>query len=47
MNKKELVEAMAGAADISKASAEKALNGMLMAVTQTLKKGDNPQPDRI
>ena len=30
MNKKELVEAMAGAADISKASAEKALNGMLM-----------------
>ena len=33
MNKKELVEAMAGAADISKAAAEKALNGMLMAVT--------------
>ena len=30
MNKKELVEAMAGAADISKASAEKALNGMLI-----------------
>ncbi len=27
MNKKELVESMAGAADISKAVAEKALNG--------------------
>ncbi|MCL7488288.1 MAG: HU family DNA-binding protein [Desulfobulbaceae bacterium] len=40
MNKKELVEAMASAADISKAAAEKSLNGMLMSVTQALKKGD-------
>ncbi len=40
MNKKELVEAMAGAAEISKASAEKALNGMLMAVTEALANGD-------
>jgi DNA-binding protein HU-beta len=40
MNKKELVEAMAEAADISKAAAEKALNGMLMAVTETLANGD-------
>jgi DNA-binding protein HU-beta len=40
MNKKELVESMAGAADISKAAAEKALNGMLMAVTETLTSGD-------
>jgi DNA-binding protein HU-beta len=40
MNKKELVESMAGAADISKAAAEKALNGMLMAVTEALTSGD-------
>ena len=40
MNKKELVESMAGAADISKAAAEKALNGMLMAVSEALSKGD-------
>jgi len=40
MNKKQLVESMAGAADISKAAAEKALNGMLMAVTETLTSGD-------
>lgn len=40
MNKKELVESMAGAADISKAAAEKALNGMLMAVTDALSNGD-------
>ncbi|MFZ5798828.1 MAG: HU family DNA-binding protein [Desulfobulbaceae bacterium] len=40
MNKKELVEAMAGAADISKAAAEKALNGMLMSVTKAMSKGD-------
>ena len=31
---------MEGAADISKAAAEKALNGMLMAVSETLSKGD-------
>ncbi len=40
MNKKELVEAMAEAADISKAAAEKALNGMLMSVTEVLAEGD-------
>ncbi|MGI6655429.1 MAG: HU family DNA-binding protein [Desulfobulbus sp.] len=40
MNKKELVESMAEAADISKADAEKALNGMLMAVSDALAKGD-------
>ena len=38
MNKKELVAYMADAADISKAAAEKSLNGMLMAVTETLAK---------
>lgn len=36
MNKKELVEAMADSADISKAAAEKALNGMLGAITGAL-----------
>ena len=40
MNKKELVGAMADAADISKATAEKALNGMLAAVTGALSEGD-------
>jgi len=40
MNKKELVDTMAEAADISKVAAEKALNGMLMAVTAALAKGD-------
>ena len=40
MNKKELVENIAGAADISKAAAEKALNSTLQAIAETLKKGD-------
>ena len=40
MNKKELVECIASAADISKAAAEKALNGTLAAIADTLKKGD-------
>ena len=40
MNKKELVESIASAADISKAAAEKALNGTLAAIADTLKKGD-------
>ena len=40
MNKKELVENIAGAADISKAAAEKALNGTLLAIAETLKGGD-------
>ena len=40
MNKKELVEAMAGSADISKSAAEKALNSMLMSITEALSQGD-------
>ncbi len=40
MNKKELIESIAGAADISKAAAEKALNATLTAVAESLKKGD-------
>jgi DNA-binding protein HU-beta len=40
MNKKELVEAMADSAEISKAAAEKALNGMLAAVTGALSDAD-------
>lgn len=39
MNKGELVETMAKAAGISKAAAEKALTGMLDAVSKTLSKG--------
>lgn len=40
MNKKELVDFIADSADISKAAAEKALNGTLQAIADTLKKGD-------
>lgn len=40
MNKGELVESMASAAGISKAAAEKALTGLLDAVTGALSKGD-------
>ena len=40
MNKKELVENIADAADISKAAAEKALNSTLAAIADTLKNGD-------
>ncbi len=40
MNKKELVGSMADAAGISKAEAEKALNGMLAAVTGALSNKD-------
>lgn len=40
MNKKELVESMAEAADITKASAEKALNGMLVAISDALARGE-------
>ncbi|WP_337833413.1 HU family DNA-binding protein [Desulfoprunum benzoelyticum] len=40
MNKKELIESISGAADISKAAAEKALNGTLSAIAEALKKGD-------
>jgi DNA-binding protein HU-beta len=40
MNKTELVDAMADAADISKAAAGRALDGMVDAITQALKDGD-------
>jgi DNA-binding protein HU-beta len=40
MNKTELVAAMADSADITKADAEKALNGTLEAITGALAKGD-------
>lgn len=40
MNKSDLVASMAQAAAISKAGAEKSLNGALAAITTALKKGD-------
>ena len=40
MNKSELVEAIAKSADLSKASAAAALDGMTKAITKALKKGD-------
>ena len=40
MNKKELIESIAGAADVSQAAAEKALNATLTSVADALKKGD-------
>lgn len=40
MNKSDLVASMAAAADISKAAAEKSLNGALGAITEALKKGN-------
>ncbi|MCG8426833.1 MAG: HU family DNA-binding protein [Chromatiales bacterium] len=40
MNKTELVDAMADAADISKAAAGRALDGMIDAITEALKNGD-------
>ena len=40
MTKSELVEAMAAAADISKASAERALDGATSAISGALKAGD-------
>lgn len=40
MNKSELIEAIAKEADISKAAAGKALDGMINAVTKALKNGD-------
>lgn len=39
MTKAELVSAIAAKAEISKAAAEKALNGFISAVTESLKKG--------
>ncbi len=41
MNKAELVEAVARAADISKLSAEKSLDGALNAIKAALKKGSS------
>ena len=40
MNKTELVEAIAEHADISKAAASRALDGMVKAITDALKNGD-------
>lgn len=40
MNKSELIDAIAIEADISKATAAKALDGMMTTVTQALKQGD-------
>ncbi|MCB1868866.1 MAG: HU family DNA-binding protein [Gammaproteobacteria bacterium] len=40
MNKTELVDAMAESADISKAAAGRALDGMIEAITASLKVGD-------
>lgn len=40
MNKSELIEATAKAADISKAAAERALSAMIDAVVTTVAKGD-------
>lgn len=40
MNKSELIDAIATEADISKATAAKALDGIICAVTQALKSGD-------
>ena len=40
MNRSELVAAIATSADITKADAERALNGTLEAITDALSKGD-------
>ncbi len=40
MNKSDLVDAIATSADISKAAAGRALDGMLEAIKKSLKKGD-------
>ena len=40
MNKAELIDAIATSADLSKASAARALDSALEAITKTLKKGD-------
>lgn len=41
MNKSELIDAMAASADIPKAAAGKALDAMVEALTDALKKGDS------
>ncbi|ACO75327.1 HU family DNA-binding protein [Laribacter hongkongensis] len=40
MNKSELIDAIAASADLPKAAAGKALDGMIEALTEALKKGD-------
>lgn len=40
MNKSELIDAVAASADLSKASAGRALDAMLGTITKALKKGD-------
>ncbi|WP_028536601.1 HU family DNA-binding protein [Paludibacterium yongneupense] len=40
MNKSELIDAIAAEADISKATAAKALDGLISAVTTSLQNGD-------
>ncbi|MEO0616411.1 MAG: HU family DNA-binding protein [Pseudomonadota bacterium] len=41
MNKGELIDAVAGAADLSKADAGKAVDAVLDGITGSLKRGDN------
>lgn len=41
MNKSELIDAIAGSADLSKADAGRALDAVTSAVTQTLANGDS------
>ncbi len=41
MNKAELIDAVADAADVSKAAATRAVDGALDAITKALKKGDS------
>lgn len=40
MNKAELIDAVAESADISKAAASRAVDGMVAAITSALQKGD-------
>ena len=41
MNKSELIEAVAGAADLTKADAGRAIDATVEAITKTLSKGDS------
>lgn len=41
MNKSELIEAMADSADISKAAAARALDGLIDAITQAVRNNDS------
>ncbi len=40
MNKSELIDAVAGAADLSKADSARAVDGVIAALTEALKSGD-------